>query len=41
MMSTLITDSSKLSAGSLLLDALEKYWKQYLVELLRETETSR
>ena len=35
MMSTLITDSSKLSAGSLLLDALEKYWKQYLVELKR------
>jgi len=35
MMSTLITDSPKLSAGPLLLDALEKNWKQYLVELKR------
>ena len=34
-MSTLITDSPKLSAGPLLLDALEKNWKQYLVELKR------
>jgi CHAD domain-containing protein len=35
MMSRLITDSSMLSADQLLLDALEKNWRQYLVELKR------